>query len=233
MTQSNHTLYVRNLNEKVSLRELKPAILNIFSLYGYVLDVKCWKNIRMRGQAFIIYQDPGGARRAIRALQGFPLFNKNIVIEYAKSKSDIISHLDGSYEEVMKERESRAKERREVFARFVRNATENMGKKKVSQRGPLSFPAPRKVPRIPDEMLPPNKILFVQNIKEEGGMNMLRGIFEQLGGFKELRPVPSKSTIAFVEFENEMFARMAKDQVDGRVVGDGHGWIVKVTFARQ
>lgn len=52
------TVYVQNLNEKVPLAELKEYLFQLFSNLGInVLEVKAKKNIRMRGQAFIVCGD--------------------------------------------------------------------------------------------------------------------------------------------------------------------------------
>lgn len=57
----NNTLYISNLNEKVPLEELKDTLFNIFEEYGEILDIVAKKNIRMRGQAFLIFKDINSA----------------------------------------------------------------------------------------------------------------------------------------------------------------------------
>lgn len=51
----------------------------LFSTYGPVLDVIALKTMKMRGQAHIVYRDTQGSAQAIRALQGFEFFGKEMV----------------------------------------------------------------------------------------------------------------------------------------------------------
>ncbi|MCJ1298378.1 U2 snRNP complex subunit msl1 [Hypocenomyce scalaris] len=51
----------------------------------------------MRGQAHIVFRDVQASTQAMRALQGFDFFGKDMKIQYAKGKSDTIAKLDGTY----------------------------------------------------------------------------------------------------------------------------------------
>jgi len=51
----------------------------------------------MRGQAFVVFRDTNAAAQAMRSLQGFEFFGKEMNIQYAKGKSDTIAKLDGTY----------------------------------------------------------------------------------------------------------------------------------------
>ena len=57
---------------------MKDALETLFGQYGDVVDVKAWKNLRMRGQAFVIFSDLKDAEKAL-ILNGYPLFNKPMV----------------------------------------------------------------------------------------------------------------------------------------------------------
>ena len=84
---------------------------------------------------------------------------------------------------------------------------------------------------IPDEYLPPNKILFVQNLPEEYDIDALTAIFGRFEGFREVRLVPGRRGIAFVEYETETGAISAKENTAGMALGEGQ--IMKVTYQRQ
>ena len=58
------------------------------------------------------------------------------------------------------------------------------------------------------DQLPPNKILFVQNLPEASTSQMLSMLFQQFPGYKEVRLVEGRPGIAFVEYENEMQVRI-------------------------
>ncbi|KAF3920573.1 hypothetical protein ABW21_db0200118 [Orbilia brochopaga] len=109
----NQTLYISNLNDKIHKPDLKIALYTLFSTYGVVLDVVALKTMKMRGQAHIAFRDLAGASSAMRACQGMSFFGKEMLtpvaydssvhimarqkIQYARSKSDTIAKLDGTY----------------------------------------------------------------------------------------------------------------------------------------
>ncbi|KZM23195.1 uncharacterized protein EKO05_0008208 [Ascochyta rabiei] len=93
----NRTLYVRNLNDKLPKQDLKRNLYMLFATYGVILDVVALKTMKMRGQAHVVFRDIDSSTQAMRALQGFTFFGKDMQIAYAKTKSDTIAKLDGSF----------------------------------------------------------------------------------------------------------------------------------------
>ncbi|KAI9865953.1 MAG: U2 snRNP complex subunit msl1 [Trichoglossum hirsutum] len=121
----NQTLYCSNLPDKLQKQDLRLSLYLLFSTYGPVLDVVALKTSKMRGQAHIVFRDIQASTQAMRALQGFNLFGKEMVsplptpdkisafqpreqiyqlcastiqkISYAKGKSDTVAKLDGTY----------------------------------------------------------------------------------------------------------------------------------------
>lgn len=85
---------------------------------------------------------------------------------------------------------------------------------------------------VPDEYLPPNKILFVQNIPDGYDADSLSSIFGRFEGFREVRLVPSRRGIAFVEYDGETGAISAKENTAGLPLGED-GQAIKVTYQRQ
>jgi RNA recognition motif-containing protein len=72
-------LYLKNLPEKkINKTELKRALYMLFSTYGPVLDIVT-RRMNMRGQAHVVYRDIQTATQAMRALQGFDFFGKEMV----------------------------------------------------------------------------------------------------------------------------------------------------------
>ena len=85
---------------------------------------------------------------------------------------------------------------------------------------------------IPEEYLPPNKILFVQNLPEDYTIEALSVIFGRFEGFREVRLVPGRRGIAFVEYEAEAGAISAKENTAGMTLGE-EGKMIKVVYQRQ
>ncbi|EPB68947.1 hypothetical protein ANCCEY_11954 [Ancylostoma ceylanicum] len=168
--------------------ELKKALHAIFTQFGEIISILCFKTLRMRGQAHIIFKEISSASNALRAMQGFPFYDKPMRIQYAREDSDVIAKAKGTYVE-----------------RAVRAPVRTQKKKKGAKgagggRGPGGEDGPA----------PPNKILFCTNLPDEATTDMLQILFNQFPGLKDIRLVPNRSGIAFVEFESEELAAPAR-----------------------
>ena len=75
----SETLYIQNLNERVKIPVLKASLRGLFKSYGEVLDVVAHSNLRMRGQAFVSFESPEIAKKALKEVRGFPLYSKPMV----------------------------------------------------------------------------------------------------------------------------------------------------------
>lgn len=95
----NQTIYINNLNEKIKKDELKKSLYAIFSQFGQILDIVALKTLKMRGQAFVIFKEIASASNALRTMQGFPFYDKPMRIAYAKTDSDVVARMKGTYKE--------------------------------------------------------------------------------------------------------------------------------------
>ena len=77
--EASETLYIQNLNEKIKIPVLKASLRGLFKSYGEVLDVVAHSNLRMRGQAFVSFESPEAAGKALKEVKGFPLYSKPMV----------------------------------------------------------------------------------------------------------------------------------------------------------
>ncbi|XWS46629.1 hypothetical protein CRYUN_Cryun14cG0085000 [Craigia yunnanensis] len=93
----NMTLYINNLNEKIKIDQLKRSLHAVFSQLGKILDMLAFKTLKHKGQAWVIFEDVNSAINALRRMQGFPFYDKEMRIHYAKTKSDIIAKADGIF----------------------------------------------------------------------------------------------------------------------------------------
>ena len=83
----------------------------------------------------------------------------------------------------------------------------------------------------PDVLLP-NKILFVQNVPIGYALAALKDQFKRFPGLVEVRGVPNRPDLAFVEFETEAGAGAARQIVDRQELVPGQP-PVRVSFARK
>eukprot|EP01130_Rhizamoeba_saxonica_P006045 TRINITY_DN2395_c0_g1_i2.p1 TRINITY_DN2395_c0_g1~~TRINITY_DN2395_c0_g1_i2.p1 ORF type:complete len:223 (-),score=55.13 TRINITY_DN2395_c0_g1_i2:120-788(-) len=206
-----HTLYIKNLQEKLRKSELRRSLYALFSQFGPILDIVARKTQNMRGQAFVVFGDISAAQNAIREMQGFSFFGKELNIEYSKTKSDVIAKMDGTF--VPRQRKTPKTEGE--GGRRKRKATEN----------PEGTPANKKQDRerkiLPTQRnAPPNKILFIQNIPDNATVQDLEVIFGRMPGFVEVRMVPGVPGIAFVEYANQMQSGIALNEFQHLPLGE-------------
>ncbi|OLN94345.1 U2 small nuclear ribonucleoprotein B'' [Colletotrichum chlorophyti] len=94
----NQTLYVTNLpSSKIQKDDLRAELYLLFSTYGPVLDIVAMKTMKMRGQAHVTFRDIQTATQAMRSLSGTEFLGRPLTIQYAKSKSDFVAKLDGTF----------------------------------------------------------------------------------------------------------------------------------------
>ncbi|KAI5805120.1 U1 small nuclear ribonucleoprotein [Geopyxis carbonaria] len=229
--------YVRNLEESIKIPTLKQSLEAIFSQYGTILDVVAKRSLKAKGQAFVVFDSVSAAENAIKEVQAFPLFNKPMVLAFAKSRSDATVKREAGEEskefEAHKRRRLAEKERKQA-----QEALENQRRPteiaaaatKPKKPAGLKSTAPAAVQQVPDEYLPPNTTLFLRELPEDVEAETLIGLFGQFDGFKEVRMVPGRKGIAFVEFENLEGAISAKEGTGGAMLGEN---VIKVTYQRQ
>jgi RNA recognition motif-containing protein len=256
------SVYVRNLEERIKVDQLKEALSELFSEYGEIIEIVAKTNLKAKGQAFIVFDSIASAQKAIDEVQGFELFEKPMQLAFAKTRSDATVKRSGDEDEFESHKRRRLAEKGvQPFPLFMSSAETNIftDKKKAaeeSQRLKMSANAtgavsdatvrPIKATRgaglkssnpgaaavVPDEYLPPNKILFIQNVPDEYDIDALTAIFGRFEGFREVRLVPGRTGIAFIEYEAEAGAISAKENIAGMTLGEA-SQVIKVTYQRQ
>ena len=67
MSSPRQTIYVNNLNEKVSINKLKNELQQTFNVCGKILRISALKTLKLKGQAFITFEDIPSATKALGA----------------------------------------------------------------------------------------------------------------------------------------------------------------------
>lgn len=216
-----------------------------FSPFGEILDVIAHKNLRMRGQAFVVFSSVAEASKAQAALSTgtHEMFGKPVEVQFAKSKSDATIAQAGNEQALEKHKRRRLaeKELRQVESN-KRQRTDAAG-----HNGPRAH-LPGSVPTGPAssvgsgthhnkkaakkdqlDFLPPNKVLFLQELPTEVTQNAVEAIFKKFAGFVEVRLMAVRR-LGFVEFERDEDAIAAKEATSGLVL-DGSS--VRITYAKK
>ncbi|PTB39783.1 uncharacterized protein TrAFT101_005173 [Trichoderma asperellum] len=234
------TVYVQNLEERVKPEVLSEALKTIFSEFGNVIDIVAKRNLKAKGQAFIVFDQPSAAQNAIEEVEGFELFGKPMKVAMARMQSDKTVETNCSKDEFETHKRHRQAEKdkrkaleaadeQRQLKRAAGAAAEARPSKSAKPSGLKSTSAPASAV-VPDEYLPPNKILFIQNVPDEYDIDGLNAIFGRFDGFREIRLVPGRRGIAFVEYQNEQGAITAKENTAGMLLADKP---IKVTYQRQ
>lgn len=75
---------------------------------------------------------------------------------------------------------------------------------------------------VPDEYLPPNKILFIQNLPDTTTKEDLEALFKVHPNLHDVRLIPGRKGIAFVEYMDEASSIVAKEALHGHSIDDTH-----------
>lgn len=220
----NETIYIRNLNESVSITALKRDLFALFHKYGSK-EVIAHKNLRMRGQAFIVFDQVADAENAMRDLQGYPFAEKPMLLQYAKSKSDrTVQRVSPDAFEQHKETRLAAKiAKGPIVAPTKATTTMTSTTKKPSKKQTTTK-------HVASDANPPHKILFVQNLPDEITVDIMQAIFARYKGFKEVRMVPGRAGIAFVEYADDENAIVAREGTGGMTLS---GQQLKVSYGKK
>lgn len=240
------TLYVKNLNEKVRLDNLKECLFSIFSRFGRVIQVSAKRNVVMRGQAFIVFQNPAHAQEALKKLNKVPFFGKPMEVQWAKRDSDITLSpmqadrakktrkrvISKSYfqsakfkERMTKKLALRSKEMQGI-EKLNMNILDRMLNPGASHAGPKSDKPNLATQKRLNE---PHSMLILEKLPEIS-TEQLRGLFSGLEGFKEIRHILSKR-IALVNFEDSNVASSALETVESHVFEGGDP--ICINFAKK
>ncbi|KAJ9098092.1 hypothetical protein QFC20_006040 [Naganishia adeliensis] len=231
---ASETLYLQNLNETVRVDYLKETLLNLFKSYQVIPPVIAHGNLRMRGQAFVSFPDKETADKARREVAGFPLYGKPMQLSFAKTKSDVIVRKEEGEEGFESHKKRRLEHKNESRKNNPLRQKAQAKLKAAAAADPTGAHAvaPRRTQiQMPDEYLLPNALLFLQNLPDGTTKDDLHEVFNQYPNLLEVRLIPAKKDIAFVEYADEESATVAKEALHNFKI-DGETKM-KVSYAKK
>lgn len=113
------SVYVKNLEESIKIDQLKEALAELFSEYGEIIDIVAKRNLKAKGQAFIVFDSVESAQKAIDEVQGFELFDKPMQLAFAKTRSDATVKRSGDEEEFESHKRRRLAEKGKFCAAIL------------------------------------------------------------------------------------------------------------------
>ncbi|CAF4274965.1 unnamed protein product [Rotaria sp. Silwood2] len=255
----NHTLYVNNLNGKIKKQQLRKSLYNLFISYGRVIAIIAMKGVKMRGQAFIVFDDIQNSTTALRSLQGLMFYGKPLHLAYSKRDSDAIRF---SKEQIAEKTAALAatsqpepKQRKEKprippppsqpppDRALHEQHIALMNSEEVNRAANAIAAAEAELQELPlrdrtrriqsviaaqttlvGTAMPmmtetqSNSTLFITNLPNETTREALEMLFRQFPGYHDVRLVPGREGIAFIDFDNEAGAASAKDALNGFMI---------------
>ena len=227
------TLYIKNLNEKIKIDELKEALNKEFSQYGEIIEIRVRNTIRLKGQAFISFKTKEQSSKAKKNLNDKLFLNKKLIIEFAKTPSDSILLLQGKLTENQKKIKDLSRKRnRDEFYENLKQKIEQEKNNNITNNEMIINTKDSNENEISIKINPEevNKSLFVQGLNNSVTNQKLIELFNSISGSKELKYFPTKG-ICFVEYdtiENATNALLKYDKFDL-----GNDCILRVSFSKK
>eukprot|EP00948_MAST-09A_sp_MAST-9A-sp1_P001017 g1017.t1 len=206
----NHTLHLHNVDESMKPTKVRKLLYYAFTPYGKVVDVVVKRTRRIRGQAWVVFDSVTSATIAKQAMNDFPFgsHGKHLKISFARSKSDAIAKLDGTY------RVNSTEHRARNFTTI--DQQDNNG---IPNTSSMQVETSETDDSATSQNNTGNKLL-VQGLDEDVTLPQLQALFGQYEGLTNVRLVSAKG-LAFVEFQNEFTAETAKQGLQNLKIRDG------------
>ncbi|CAD8083949.1 unnamed protein product [Paramecium primaurelia] len=186
------TLYVTGLNDKIRLEDLKFVLYILFSQFGEVLQIVMKKTQKLRGQAFIVFQNITYATNAKSALSGMMVYEKPLIIEFAYKKSVIFDRMEGKFY-------YKQKQQKELQPTLPTDLIKEKKQKKLEDK--LNNNNIFNQGEV-------NNVLLIESLPSFVTENMLSELFRQYPGYSLIKLINARG-LAFVEYQNDDQATVA------------------------
>jgi U2 small nuclear ribonucleoprotein B'' len=141
-------------------------------------------------------------------------------IQFAKSKSDAVAKLEGSF--VPTDKRKRQAEAAAASASAASAAQSSSGTKRIALAPEVLAPAA--------QVIVPHSVLLAQNLPADANEASLKALFGQYAGLKEVRLIAGRG-LAFIEFQHETMATPALLGLHNHVLPTGQ--TMQVTYAKK
>ena len=232
-SKENETLYVKRLNEKIKIDELKNALMALFSQFGEVVMIRARSSLKMRGQAFITFKDIENAKEAKNKLDNVVFLGSPMIISYAKSKCECALVEQGKItKEEKAQKDLNRKRKRDEYYKAMKESIE--AKKANSIKEDIEMKEQINEVKIDEKA---HNILFVDGITKEinegisAAASLKAHLFsEGFSGLKSVKLFASRG-MCFVEYDNILDAMKAKEKFDKIKIGNE--CTLNVTYAKK
>ncbi|KAL4466688.1 hypothetical protein ABPG72_009494 [Tetrahymena utriculariae] len=197
------TLYINNLNDKINQEDMKYGLYFLFQQFGEILDIILKKSNTLRGQAWIIFKDITAATNAKKNLNGFLFFDKELKINFAKQRSEILDKLEGRWVPKKKQKKENNNNAKKIGEQETAAEQKEQHQQQLQQQQ-----LQMQINIQQTELNQPNNVLILEDLPSFVTTDILKALFSQYPGFKEVRLIAPRK-VAFVEFSQEDEATVA------------------------
>lgn len=172
-------------------------------------------------------------------MNNFLFFGKPLRVTFARTKSDVLAKLDGTYAQRQKRkgpevdtRPKKGTKDANAKKQKVKGAADGAAAGAAAAASTAGAPAGSFAPSAAslEPPPPPHRILFVENLPPQSSDVMLAMLFQQYPGFKEARVIAGKG-VAFVEFLETHQAVPALEALQGFKITQDN--LMKISFAKK
>ncbi|TFK28789.1 RNA-binding domain-containing protein [Coprinopsis marcescibilis] len=248
-TQPNSTIYINNLNDKITKDELKTQLYALFTTYGKIIDIVASKSPKMRGQAFLVFSDLAGATTAMRACEGMLFYDKPLHIAYAKTKSFATlsredpnfvppnaANASAAFQNGKRPREDERGEERKAKREKSEDDSDEEMEIDDEDDAPTEQSNSFSGETIPQQVHQATARLLCTNLPQEVTTDVLSVLFQQYQGFQTTQvawsPQPNSEgtrvKMAQATFETAEQATTAREALNGFTLKKG--WVMTVVY---
>eukprot|EP00484_Ammonia_sp_Unknown_P030168 CAMPEP_0197028718 /NCGR_PEP_ID=MMETSP1384-20130603/8333_1 /TAXON_ID=29189 /ORGANISM="Ammonia sp." /LENGTH=224 /DNA_ID=CAMNT_0042457759 /DNA_START=58 /DNA_END=732 /DNA_ORIENTATION=- len=206
----NETIYIRNLNEKLSKQELRTCLYLYFTQFGEILDIVAMKTQRMRGQAFIVFKDIRSATKAIDGASGVEFFGQPLEVHYAKTKSKKLLEHQGKTAQAM------AISKKPNTYQYRNDKHPNQGHRSNQKHNKDQYSR-----------------LRIENVPINPNVDEMKKIFGKFPGFVHVIYDESKPGVCFVEYSNQNQSLIALNKLQALELGGSSLRITVDNFRKE
>jgi U2 small nuclear ribonucleoprotein B'' len=225
------TLYVQNLPEKLRFGHLQAYFRDTCVRSNVALRrVILRRGLAFKGQCWLLFGSIEEAKRAVALMQGTRLLGKSLGVRFARfptsrNPQDVLQRQ--AYRRQRPPRMTLRQRRLQMASNAATMSPSALASVQPQSQRPLMEGL-----STAEALQMPNKILFLQDIPDGVDGSELTDIFKRFPGFGEVRVVPTRRDVAFVEFDAELQAVHARNTMDRQLLRP-NALPLRVTFAKH
>ena len=190
---------------------MKHSLFHLFSIHGDILEITVKRNLKMKGQAFIVFSNIENSMKAMQEYQNYTFFGKKMRIQFAQKASDTVLKAKGEFDKFAIRKRMQNKLIEE--AKLREENREAMQEKLKEVKGDI-YSMKNKLEQSMEErkeiIASMNTTITVENLPDTANEQMVRDLFSKFPGIINVF-INEATHVAIIEYETSQQAKNAKD----------------------